>query len=59
MSKPEKLEIDLTNERIQPEIVENSKGKKVGENFNFSFRDERTIKKEEGKEEKVTEDLQL
>ncbi len=53
--KPERLEIDLTSERIQPEIVENSKGKKVDENFTFSFSDERTVKNEEGKEEEVTD----
>ncbi len=54
-SKPEKLQIDFTNEGIQPEIVKNAKGKKVGEYFNFSFKDEKTNKTEVGNEEKVQE----
>ena len=54
-SKPEKLQVDLSNERVQPEIIENAKGKKKGETFNFSFKDERTLKNSEGKEEKIEE----
>jgi trigger factor len=54
-SKMETLQIDLSNERVAKEIVENSKGKKVGESFTFSFNDERTIKNKSGEEEKVTE----
>ncbi len=55
-TKPENLQLDLSNERIQPEIIENSKGKKVGESFNFSFTDERIIKNEEGEEEQVKDE---
>lgn len=54
-SKAEKLQIDLTNEGIQPEILVNVKGKKAGESFSFAFDDEKTIKNNEGVEEKVTE----
>ena len=54
-SKMETLQIDLSNERVAKEIVENSKGKKVGDSFTFSFNDERTIKNKSGEEEKVTE----
>lgn len=54
-TKPENLQVDLTNETIQPEIVENAKGKKVGETFNFTFTDERTMKNKKGEDEKVTE----
>lgn len=54
-SKPETLDIDLTNHRIQPEIRDNAKGKKVGESFTFSFNDDHTKKNEEGIEEKVSE----
>jgi trigger factor len=32
----EKIQIDLSNERVQPEILENAKGKKVGESFSFT-----------------------
>jgi trigger factor len=54
-SKSENLKIDLTNERVQPEILENSKNKKAGESFSFSFTDERDVKSETGEETKVTE----
>ena len=54
-SKPEKLQIDLTNERVQAEIVENAKGKKIGETFNFSFTDNRKEKDEQGNEKEVSE----
>jgi trigger factor len=54
-SKVETLQIDLTNERVAKEIIENSKGKKAGESFTFSFNDERTIKNKSGEEEKITE----
>lgn len=54
-SKPETLDLDLSNHRVQPEIRENAKGKKVGESFNFSFKDEQTKKNESGEEEKITE----
>jgi trigger factor len=51
----EKIDIDLSNEKVQPEIVENSKGKKKGESFTFSFTDERVVKNLEGVEDKITE----
>ena len=54
-SKPEKLQIDFSNERVQPEIIENAKGKRTGDSFDFSFNDERTVKNAEGKEESITE----
>ena len=55
-AKPETLDIDLTNERVNSEIVENSKGKKVGETFSFTFKDEHTHKVGD-KEEKHVEEL--
>lgn len=54
-TKPEKLTIDLTNEQIHPQIVENSRGKKVGESFSFQFSDTRKQANIEGIEEEVTE----
>ncbi len=54
-SKPEKLQIDLSYEKVQEEIIQNAKGKKTGESFSFSFKDGKTIKNAEGKEEKVEE----
>ncbi|UCH65233.1 MAG: trigger factor [Ignavibacterium sp.] len=53
--KGEKIEIDLTNEGVNKEIIENSRGKKAGDNFTFGFDDERTIKNDEGEDEKVKE----
>jgi len=54
-TKPEVLKIDLTNERVNKEVIENSKGKKNGETFNFTFSEERTQKNEKGEEEKIPE----
>jgi trigger factor len=54
-SKQETLQIDLANERVAKEIVDNSKGKKVGETFLFTFNDEHTIKNKSGEDEKITE----
>jgi len=54
-TKPESIQIDLTNERVQQDIVDNAKGKKTGESFSFSFTDERTEKDENGEEKKVSE----
>jgi trigger factor len=54
-AKKETMQIDLSNAQINPEIPKNAKGKKVGESFNFSFKDEHVHKDEEGKEEKVEE----
>jgi trigger factor len=51
----EKLEIDLTSEGVNKDIIENSKAKKVGDSFNFSFDEERTVKNDKGEEEKVKE----
>ena len=54
-SKQETLQIDLANERVAKEIVDNSKGKKVGDTFAFTFNDEHTIKNTSGEDEKITE----
>jgi trigger factor len=54
-SKPEKMQIDLSNENVHIDIKENSKGKKVGENFKFHFHDERMVQNKEGQEEKIVE----
>jgi trigger factor len=51
----EKIQIDLSNEKVQPEILENAKGKKTGDTFTFSFTDERMIENPEGQQENVSE----
>ncbi len=53
----EKLEIDLTNESVNKDIIENSKGKKVGDSFTFSFDEERTVTNDKGKEKRVKENF--
>ena len=56
-SKPETFDVDLSNEGVQKEIVENSRGKKVGDTFEFTFTDERKIKNDKGEDETVKEDF--
>ena len=53
--KPEKMQIDLSNETVHIDIKENAKGKKVGEKFKFHFHDERMVPNKDGVEEKVVE----
>ncbi len=53
-AKPETLDLDLSNPRIDSQIIENSKGKKVGDTFNFTFTEEQPVKENEG-EQKTAE----
>jgi trigger factor len=55
-SKPETFDVDLSNENVQKDIIEKSKGKKVGDIFEFTFTDERKIKNNKGEEEPVKEE---
>jgi trigger factor len=50
-SLSENIEIDLGAPTVNPEIVEAAKGKKVGDNFNFTFVDEHKHGEETHKEE--------
>jgi trigger factor len=50
-SKNEGMQIDLSDEKVNPQIVENALGKKVGDTFNFSFSDEHYHGEELHKEE--------
>ena len=54
-SKPEKMQIDLSNENVHPDIKAKSRGKKVGEKFKFHFHDERIVQNKDGQDEKVVE----
>ena len=56
-SKPETFDVDLSNHGVQKEIVDNSKGKKIGDTFEFTFTDERKVKNDKGEEETVKEDF--
>lgn len=57
-SKPEVLDIDLTNSQVHKDIRENSKGKKAGDVFDYTFEDKYQKKKEDGTEEEITENFQ-
>lgn len=50
LDKPENIKIDLSNPGVNSEILKNAKGKKIGENFSFTFSDE-NIKKDDGAED--------
>ncbi len=39
-SRNENMQIDLSDEKVNPQIISNAQGKKVGESFDFSFFDE-------------------
>ena len=54
--KTEKMQIDLTSDSVAKEIVENSKNKKTGESFNFTFKDEHKHKLEDGTEQSHIEE---
>ena len=54
-TKPEKMQIDLSAAGIAQEIIENANGKKVGESFSFTFKDEHKHKLEDGTEENHTQ----
>jgi trigger factor len=54
-SKPEKMQIDLSDQNVHPDIKNNARGKKVGETFKFHFHNERMIKNKDDKEELITE----
>ncbi len=54
-SKAEKMQLDLTNERINKDIVQNAKGKKIGDSFQFSFNDERIENANSPEEKKISE----
>ena len=54
-TKVEKMQIDLTNERVHPDIIKNAQDKKVGESFRFSFDDKKKVAKTDGSEEEVNE----
>ena len=54
-SKSEKMQLDLSNERINKEIVQNAMGKKIGDSFQFSFNDERIENANSPEEKKISE----
>lgn len=57
--KPEKLQVDLTNESVHSELKEKAIGKKAGDEFEFAFSEERVVKNKDGEEEKISEKFNL
>lgn len=53
--QPQTMDIDLSHERVQKDLVEKAHGKKVDESFVFSFTDKIKIKSEEGEDKEVEE----
>ncbi|MCU7490014.1 MAG: trigger factor [Ignavibacteria bacterium] len=54
--KSQDIKIDLTDERVNPQLVENAVGKSVGESFSFSFQDSHEVE-EEGVKKIVNDDI--
>lgn len=54
--KSQDIKIDLTDERVNPQLVENAVGKSVGETFTFSFQDSHEVE-EEGVKKIVNDDI--
>lgn len=52
------MDIDLTEERINQDLVANAIGKKKGETFTFKFKDHQHVKNAEGIEEVVDEEFE-
>lgn len=52
------MDIDLTEERINQDLVSNAIGKKKGESFTFKFKDHQHVKNAEGVEEVVEEEFE-
>lgn len=52
------MDIDLTEERINQDLVSNAIGKKKGESFTFKFKDHQHVKNSEGVEEVVDEEFE-
>lgn len=52
-SQKQNIKVDLSDPKVNPDLINNAKGKKVGEIFTFTFKNEAPANKEEsGKEQK-------
>lgn len=50
-SQKQNIKVDLSDPKVNPELIKNAKGKKVGETFTFTFKNEAPVTKEEGEKE--------
>ena len=58
-SQKQNIKVDLSDPKVNPDLIENAKGKKIGETFTFSFKNEAPLKQEEGEKEKKEEILRF
>ncbi len=55
-TEKQNIKVDLSDSKVNPELVENAKGKKVGDTINFTFKREAELQKDDegkGKAEEV------
>jgi trigger factor len=52
-SEKQNIKVDLSNQRVNKEIIENAKGKKIGDSFTFTFKNEALPQKDKEKEEET------
>jgi len=53
------IKVDLSDQRVNSELIQNAKGKKVGDTFTFTFKNENPPAKEEAEKEKSQEILKF
>ena len=58
-SQKQNLKVDLSDPKINPDLVANARGKKTGETFTFTFKNEPPVKQEESGEEQKEEILKF
>lgn len=50
-SQKQNIKVDLSDPKVNPELIKNAKGKKNGETFTFTFKNEAPVSKEEDSKE--------
>ena len=56
-SQKQNVKVDLSDPKVNPDLINNAKGKKVGETFTFTFKNEAPASTEESGKEKKEETL--
>ncbi len=57
--RQENIDVDLSDERVNKEIIEKAKGKKIGDKFEFSFTDENQVKEDDSEKETFNYSLEI
>ena len=58
-SQKQNIKVDLSDPKVNPDLIKNAKGKKVGETFTFTFINEAPVKQEESEKDKEDEILKF